>query len=46
MIAVFMESNDNVKVAGSTTYLPIYMTMFIIKEQPLPTTYKLDLKGL
>lgn len=31
---------------GKVTYLPIYMTMFIQKEQQLPTNYKIDLSGL
>ena len=31
---------------GKITYLPIYMTMFIQKEQQLPTNYKIDLSGL
>ena len=38
--------NDNVKQVGKVTYLPIYMTMFIQKEQRLPTSYKIDLAGL
>ncbi len=38
--------NDNVKQVGKITYLPIYMLMFIKKEQPLPTHYKIDLGGL
>jgi len=38
--------NDNVKQVGNITYLPIYMLMFIKKEQPLPTHYKIDLGGL
>lgn len=38
--------NDNVKQVGKITYLPIYMLMFIKKEQPLPTRYKIDLTGL
>ena len=38
--------NDNVKQVGKVTYLPIYMTMFIQKEQQLPTNYKIDLSGL
>lgn len=38
--------NDNVKQVGKITYLPIYMLMFIEKEQPLPTSYKIDLSGL
>ena len=38
--------NDNVKKVGKITYLPIYMLMFIKKEQKLPTKYSIDLSGL
>ena len=38
--------NDNVRQTGKVAYLPIYMTMFIKKEQQLPTNYKIDLTGL
>ena len=38
--------NDNVKKVGKITYLPIYMLMFIKKEQKLPTKYSIDLIGL
>ena len=38
--------NDNVKQVGKITYLPIYMLMFLKKEQALPTHYKIDLSGL
>lgn len=38
--------NDNVKKVGKITYLPIYMLMFIRKEQKLPARYTLDLSGL
>ena len=38
--------NDNVKQVGKIAYLPIYMLMFLKKEQPLPTKYKIDLSGL
>ena len=38
--------NDNVKKVGKITYLPIYMLMFIKKEQKLPTKYSIDLNGL
>ena len=38
--------NDNVKKVGKITYLPIYMLMFIKKEQKLPTKYAIDLSGL
>ena len=32
--------------ADKITYLPIYMLMFITKEQKLPTKYSIDLSGL
>ena len=35
-----------VEIAGKITYLPIYMLMFIKKEQKLPTKYSIDLNGL
>ena len=38
--------NDNVKKVGKITYLPIYMLMFIKREQQLPTQYTIDLSGL
>ena len=38
--------NDNVKKVGKITYLPIYMLMFIKKEQKLPARYTLNLSGL
>lgn len=38
--------NDNVKQVGKITYLPIYLLMFLKKEQPLPSQYKIDLSGL
>lgn len=38
--------NNNVKQVGKIAYLPIYMLMFLKKEQPLPTKYKIDLSGL
>ena len=31
---------------GKITYLPIYMLMFIQKEQKLPAKYSIDLSGL
>ena len=34
------------KRVGKITYLPIYMLMFIQKEQSLPTQYSIDLSGL
>ena len=39
--------NDNVKVRGNVSYLPIYMLMFIEKaEDTAPKIYTLDLEGL
>jgi predicted AAA+ superfamily ATPase len=38
--------NDNLKVHGSVTYLPIYMLMFIVKTETAPVSYKIDLAGL
>lgn len=38
--------NDNVKTVGNVTYMPIYMVMFLQKDQPLPQNYKIDLTGL
>ena len=32
--------------ADKITYLPIYMLMFIKREQQLPTQYTIDLSGL
>ena len=43
----FVFQNDNVSVNGKIVYLPIYMLMFLQKEQaPVPMVYKLDLDGL
>lgn len=39
--------NDNVRLDGIVTYLPIYMSMFIKrKDQTSPLIYKPDLSGL
>lgn len=38
--------NDNVRAEGRTAYLPIYMTMFIQREQPQPLVYRVDMSGL
>lgn len=38
--------NDNVKQVGKIIYLPIYMLMFLKKEQALPAQYKIDLSGI
>ena len=38
--------NDNLKVEGTTIYLPMYMLMFLQKQNDAPTFYKIDLAGL
>ncbi len=38
--------NGNVKTNGKITYMPIYMLMFLEKEQVLDVTYRLDLSDL
>ena len=43
----FVFQNDNIRVDGRIVYLPIYMLMFLQKEQiPESMIYKLDLSGL
>ena len=43
----FVFQNDNVSADGRIVYLPIYMLMFLSKEQPSePMIYKLNLDGL
>lgn len=39
-------NNDNLYVKGKITYAPIYMVMFIEKNNELPTYYKIDLSGI
>lgn len=39
-------NNDNVSVDGRISYLPIYMVMFLEKEDAAPIEYKVDLAGL
>ena len=39
-------SNANLSVAGRVTYIPIYMLMFVKRENRLPTHYAIDLTGL
>ncbi len=39
-------NNDNMKVAGNIVYAPIYMVMFLEKENIAPTYYKVDLSNL
>ena len=42
-----MFQNDNVSVDGRIVYLPIYMLMFLQKEDAAaPMIYKIDLDGL
>lgn len=38
--------NENLKVSGKITYLPIYMTMFIQNSVLPDFVYKIDLKGM
>lgn len=38
--------NDNVKIEGKVKYLPIYMMLFLHKEQLNNITFNLDLSGL
>lgn len=43
----FVFCNDNVTTKGVITYMPIYMLMFLTKEQEVvPQIYKPDLSGL
>ena len=43
----FVFQNDNVSIDGRIVYLPIYMLMFLQKEETsAPQIYKLDLDGL
>ena len=43
----FVFTNDNVRTDGRIVYLPIYMLMFLRKEEPLaPQIYKLNLDVL
>ena len=46
IVKLASSNDDNVKKVGKITYLPIYMLMFIKKEQKLPTKYSIDLSGL
>ena len=39
-------NNDNLRVAGKIVYAPIYMVMFLEKNQAAPSYYKVDLSGL
>jgi Predicted ATPase (AAA+ superfamily) len=39
-------NNDNLRVAGKIVYAPIYMAMFLAKNNVAPTFYKVDISGL
>lgn len=39
-------NNENLRVAGKVVYAPIYMMMFLEKNNTAPTFYKVDLSGL
>lgn len=39
-------NSDNLRVAGKIVYAPIYMVMFLEKNQAAPSYYKVDLSGL
>ena len=39
-------NNDNLKTDGKLVYAPIYMTMFLQRNNDAPTYYKLDLRML
>ena len=37
--------NDNLFIDDSVVYMPIYMTMFMHRDESAPTEYKIDLSG-
>lgn len=39
-------NNDNLRVDGKIVYAPVYMAMFLEKDNTAPTFYKVDLTGL
>lgn len=39
-------NNDNLHVAGKITYAPIYMVMFLVRNDLAPAFYKVDISGL
>lgn len=39
-------SGQNLSVSGPIVYAPVYMTMFLRRDIPLPTHYKIDLSAL
>ena len=39
-------NNDNLRVAGKVVYAPVYMAMFLEKDNSAPLFYKVDISGL
>lgn len=39
-------NNENMRIEGKLVYAPIYMVMFLEKNEDVPTLYKVDLSGL
>ena len=39
-------NNDNLREQGKILYAPIYMVMFLVRDNTAPTHYKIDLSGL
>lgn len=39
-------NNDNLRVADNIVYAPVYMAMFLKKDNAAPTFYKVDISGL
>ena len=39
-------NNDSLRVAGKIVYAPIYMAMFLEKDNQAPAFYKVDISGL
>jgi len=39
-------NNGNLRVAGDIVYAPVYMMMFLEKDNIAPTYYKVDLSDL
>lgn len=39
-------TNDNLRVDGRITYAPVYMVMFLERQDTAPTCHKVDLSGL
>lgn len=38
--------NDNISQQGSVIYMPIYMTMFMHRDETAPAEYQIDLSGI